>query len=364
MAGDWIKMRCDLARDPKAINMARYLSEQADFCGWIAGESRHENKRDASQTQRDARHIASLRAVTLLTIGGLLEVWSVLNKQVKEDGRVPCLKVDDIDEISGVPDFGKAMLHVQWILIGNDETIYLPNFNENNTPTAERRQPMTQAERARAYRERQKQKEGHEETPKKKRVTNVTSRHVDKIRGDKNITLPKDNVIGERDETQAVTAEKKPPQDSPNSPDKPPPGQPPDPADTEPQQTDLLEPPKPKPKANKGRANSLAEVEAYCATLGLPASDAVYLWHNWEGNDWTRGGKKIANWKSVVVAWKAAGHLPSQKNLTNSPPRQNNGQRPQQQGRNAGTLNTGKQYGNSSNSGDLLGRHDLSKICD
>lgn len=68
-------------------------------------------------------------------------------------------------------------------------------------------------------------------------------------------------------------------------------------------------------KSNTRKAN-YEDVKAFCSELGLPDSDSDYFFHHWEGNGWTNGGKPIKNWKGTIRAWKAAGHLPSQKNGT------------------------------------------------
>lgn len=64
---------------------------------------------------------------------------------------------------------------------------------------------------------------------------------------------------------------------------------------------------------NTRKAN-YEEVKAFCSELSLPDGDSEYLFNHWEGNGWTNGGKPIKDWKRTIRAWKAAGHLPSQKN--------------------------------------------------
>jgi len=56
-----------------------------------------------------------------------------------------------------------------------------------------------------------------------------------------------------------------------------------------------------------------SEVVAYCATLGLPASDAQYIFAHWQGNGFMRSGKAIKDWEAVCRAWRLAGYFPSQK---------------------------------------------------
>jgi hypothetical protein len=64
------------------------------------------------------------------------------------------------------------------------------------------------------------------------------------------------------------------------------------------------------PEAKRG---SLDEIKLFCAKSGIPESDAVWFFHKCEGNGWTNGGKPIKRWPSTLIAWKAAGYLPSQK---------------------------------------------------
>ena len=76
-------------------------------------------------------------------------------------------------------------------------------------------------------------------------------------------------------------------------------------------------------KEGRGRG-TLEEVVSFVSELGLPASDGESCFHKWEGNDWTNGGKKIADWKATIRSWKAAGYMASQKKAEMATP----GQRP------------------------------------
>jgi len=69
---------------------------------------------------------------------------------------------------------------------------------------------------------------------------------------------------------------------------------------------------------NKGRA-TLAEVQAFCQEIELPASDAEWFFYKCEGNGWKNGGKPILDWQATIRAWKAGGYLPSQKNGAKAP---------------------------------------------
>ena len=68
----------------------------------------------------------------------------------------------------------------------------------------------------------------------------------------------------------------------------------------------------------KARAKTCDELKAYCLELGLPASDAIYLWEKWESTGWVNGGRPIKDWKGTIRTWKAGGYLPSQKRGGNS----------------------------------------------
>jgi hypothetical protein len=69
-----------------------------------------------------------------------------------------------------------------------------------------------------------------------------------------------------------------------------------------------------KPKAR----GSQDEVMDFCKELSLYPRDAEWLFHKFEGNGWTNGGKPIKDWKATARAWKAGCFFPSQKNPLDS----------------------------------------------
>jgi hypothetical protein len=74
------------------------------------------------------------------------------------------------------------------------------------------------------------------------------------------------------------------------------------------------EPPKPpKPKTPPASHPDVAEIEAYCAEIGLPKSDGQAIFDKWTGSGWKNGGQAIKDWKATIRAWKAQGYMPSQK---------------------------------------------------
>jgi len=55
---------------------------------------------------------------------------------------------------------------------------------------------------------------------------------------------------------------------------------------------------------------TIDEIREYCKSKALPFADADYLFNHWMGNGFTNNGKPIKDWKRVINAWMAAGHLP------------------------------------------------------
>ena len=50
------------------------------------------------------------------------------------------------------------------------------------------------------------------------------------------------------------------------------------------------------------------EAEAFCVSIGLPASDGEAMWLHWEEKKWA----KVKDWQLTIRKWKAFGYLPSQ----------------------------------------------------
>ena len=59
---------------------------------------------------------------------------------------------------------------------------------------------------------------------------------------------------------------------------------------------------------------SVGMIKTETTKLGLPASDAEYLYDFWLANGFTlRSGKKVRDWKAAVRIWQRNGYFPSQK---------------------------------------------------
>lgn len=110
MAGDWIKMRVDLATSPKVVRIA-----------------------------------SALRADRLRVVGGLHAVWSLFDVH-SEDGRLDGYTPEALDELIGFPGFCSAMESVGWIEDCGD-FLAVPRFDEHNGKSAKRRATETERKR-------------------------------------------------------------------------------------------------------------------------------------------------------------------------------------------------------------------------
>lgn len=119
MAGDWVKMRTDLAIDPRVIVIADVLRGSPEFHNWccdIRGQIC-----DMSVTQR---------VTTCIVVASLLKVWGLARSQGKVDNddiEVKPASLSTIDVISDVPGFGKAMESVGWAKVESVTAVRFPN---------------------------------------------------------------------------------------------------------------------------------------------------------------------------------------------------------------------------------------------
>jgi len=71
------------------------------------------------------------------------------------------------------------------------------------------------------------------------------------------------------------------------------------------------------PKAlAKPKYPTLPEVRAFCTANGVSQKDADWFWYKMDGCGWKNGARPVKQWTSTIIAWKAAGHLPSQKAMS------------------------------------------------
>jgi len=99
MAGDWIKMRVDLASDPAVIRIRRATGLDADS-----------------------------------VVGKLHRIWGWADLHTR-DGEAPGIDVEWVDELVGVPGFGAAMVAAGW-LAEDHAGIRFANFDRHNGKSA------------------------------------------------------------------------------------------------------------------------------------------------------------------------------------------------------------------------------------
>lgn len=102
MAGDWIKMRTDLATSPKVVRIS-----------------------------------SALNADRLRTVGGLHSVWCLFDTH-SVDGTLEGYTVATVDSLIGFPGFARAMIDVGW-LVESAGGLTLPRFEDHNGLSAKRR---------------------------------------------------------------------------------------------------------------------------------------------------------------------------------------------------------------------------------
>lgn len=102
MAGDWIKVRTDLATSPKVVRIS-----------------------------------SALNADRFRTVGALHAVWCLFDAH-SEDGILVGYSTATVDDLIGYPGFSAAMVAVGW-LVETPEALELPRFDDHNGLSAKRR---------------------------------------------------------------------------------------------------------------------------------------------------------------------------------------------------------------------------------
>lgn len=186
MAGDWIKMRVNLVTHPKVIALSEELSYSAEYQDW-SGMHGFMPSIGGSKAEFDEGVTQALRVTRYVTVAALLRFWGYANEHSKDDF-IGSLRVSDIDEIVGVPGFGRALESVGWVEYEeNLKGCALPNFSEYNQSSHERSAgAKSSAQRQKEYRDRKKAEAVTDHGDVTRNVTsNVTSnRREEKRRED------------------------------------------------------------------------------------------------------------------------------------------------------------------------------------
>jgi len=148
MAGDWIKMRTDLYRDPKVCAIADALMHQH---GELAAYVNQNCQREMTVTRNVMRNV---------TVGALVSVWGVMRlrgKRINDDLVLKGSTLWIIDDLSELPGFGQALASVGWIE-ASEEGLVFPNFFSEYNVDPNEEANVKNAERQRRYREKAKEK--------------------------------------------------------------------------------------------------------------------------------------------------------------------------------------------------------------
>lgn len=143
MAGDWIKMRTDLYRDPKVCKIADSL---IDPDGDLAKSISNVTRCDMSVTSNVMRNV---------TVGALVTVWGVARqrgKRVEDDLIIKHSSLSILDYLTDLPGFGEAMATVGWV-VQTDEGLVFPRFFEDFNVDPHEELKRKNAERQKRFRE-------------------------------------------------------------------------------------------------------------------------------------------------------------------------------------------------------------------
>lgn len=147
MAGDWIKMRVGLDRDPRVIRMADFLATEREFMDWLTDPVRRSCESTAYE------HVT--RNVTVaLCVTGLLVTWGAAREQGDRDDDdllIDHCDLDTISAIAGVPKFGDAMESVGWAHVHKPGSVVFPKFFKTNE-TPDEKHKRQAAERQASFR--------------------------------------------------------------------------------------------------------------------------------------------------------------------------------------------------------------------
>ena len=120
----WIKVRTNLASDPKVVRISSGLVRK------LSG-SCPDSVRILSGSCPDPVLIMSA------TVGAILRIWSMAD-QFASDGILKGMTCETLDQYVGIPGFALEMVGVGW-LVDQGDSLQLPNYQEHNGTTAKTR---------------------------------------------------------------------------------------------------------------------------------------------------------------------------------------------------------------------------------
>jgi hypothetical protein len=162
MAGDWIKMRVWLCRDPKVIRMADWLMAEPRFMNAMGLHPGPGNRN-------------VMRNVTVaLCVTGLLVTWGTAREQgdrENDDLVLRHCRIETLSAMCDVPFFGEAMASVDWAVERGDGSVVFPKFFKDNESPDDRHKRQN-AERQARFRE----SHSNEQVTAKRNVTVTTEK--------------------------------------------------------------------------------------------------------------------------------------------------------------------------------------------
>jgi hypothetical protein len=160
---DWIKMRTDLYTDPKVIMIADGLLDPGVGSG------------DVTVAPRE-RHLSVTRNAT---VGALVSIWGTARKRgtrVGSDLVIPKMTLRLVDDIVGMPGFGRLLEDVGWVKQTEDGVVFPEFFSTYNVDPQDRKS-QKHRERQKQYRERKKALGGDDEWRNGGATRDVTVTH-------------------------------------------------------------------------------------------------------------------------------------------------------------------------------------------
>ena len=155
MVAEWIKVRRGLRQFSKTVIIARNLEETEYFKNLLLSPNKKYKQalqRHKFITSEIARHV---------TVSALVDVWVALNDVVDKNCRVENMRLCDIDAMAGLPGFGSFMGAVQWVE-EDSKGLLFRHFDEWNIPDSQRPFVLSDAQRAKNYRDRKREQLRHE----------------------------------------------------------------------------------------------------------------------------------------------------------------------------------------------------------
>jgi len=134
MAGDWVKMRVWLSKDPKVIRMADYLAEQRRFIDWLTDPVRQSCK--VTAYEHVTRNVTVALCVTALGV-----TWGTAREQGRrenDDLIIDHCNFETLSAMSDLPCFGNAMGAIGWAVELQSGSICFPKFFRDNSSPEDR----------------------------------------------------------------------------------------------------------------------------------------------------------------------------------------------------------------------------------